>query len=170
MARKLATETGIKPSWNDVFIAAAEDDRYWDREVRRPALGFLARGKRAHSGADAAEKTFDAKFSEMPRKKGKHNNKDDRFNNGNKHKDKDKHPDRNAGSRPAKGGPVGDKGAHPRKDHKGRFLTTREGTEVCFKFAAGERDACSAPCPHNRAHVCQKCLQPHTNATCSKHA
>ena len=30
--------------WDSVFRAAARNDRYWDREVRRPALAFLARG------------------------------------------------------------------------------------------------------------------------------
>eukprot|EP00971_Amphidinium_carterae_P331079 6464456-Amphidinium_carterae.2 len=32
-------------SWDAaVFLSAAESDKYWDREVRRPALRFLAKG------------------------------------------------------------------------------------------------------------------------------
>ena len=46
IARTLATKKGTTPSWSEVFVAAAEDDRYWSREVRNPAIGFLARGTR----------------------------------------------------------------------------------------------------------------------------
>eukprot|EP00969_Alexandrium_andersonii_P286582 12668752-Alexandrium_andersonii.AAC.1 len=33
--------------WIKVFHAAAEDDKFWDKEIRRPATAFLARGIRA---------------------------------------------------------------------------------------------------------------------------
>ena len=33
-------------------MAVARDDRYWDKEVRRPALAFLARGNRHKPPAD----------------------------------------------------------------------------------------------------------------------
>ena len=57
--------------------------------------------------------------------------------------------------------------AHPRK--KGPlFITTREGTEVCFTFAKGARDACPEPCQGNRTHVCQLCLGPHRNSECGR--
>ena len=46
IARMLTDKLGRLPTWSEVFTAASEDDRYWDREVRRPAIGFLARGKR----------------------------------------------------------------------------------------------------------------------------
>eukprot|EP00971_Amphidinium_carterae_P340192 6478400-Amphidinium_carterae.1 len=40
--------------WDKVFERAAVDDRYWDREVRRPTLSFIARGPKgeqaSHSG------------------------------------------------------------------------------------------------------------------------
>ena len=68
----------------------------------------------------------------------------------------------------AKGGKGGGKGARPRQDAKGRYMSTRDGTEICFKFATGDRDACPSPCPRARAHVCQICLQPHSNARCTK--
>eukprot|EP00971_Amphidinium_carterae_P259909 5156770-Amphidinium_carterae.1 len=32
-------------SWDSLFERVAMEDRYWDREVRRPALNFLARGR-----------------------------------------------------------------------------------------------------------------------------
>ena len=45
IARRLATANGGKyPTWTEVFLEAAKDDRYWDKEVRRPAVNFLARG------------------------------------------------------------------------------------------------------------------------------
>ena len=66
------------------------------------------------------------------------------------------------------GGKANFKGPHPRSDHKGRYLSTRDCTEVCFKFAAGGHEKCKAPCAVGRAHVCQICLQPHPNAECSK--
>ena len=31
--------------WDGVFQYAANDDKFWDKEVRRPATAFLARGK-----------------------------------------------------------------------------------------------------------------------------
>ena len=32
------------PRWSQVFVAASEDERQWSRELRHPAVGFLARG------------------------------------------------------------------------------------------------------------------------------
>ena len=32
-------------SWSEVLIAAADDSKYWGKEVRRPAMIYLARGK-----------------------------------------------------------------------------------------------------------------------------
>jgi len=48
IARRLTESIGYAPSWSQVFIAAAESDRYWDKEVRRPALRFLASGARSN--------------------------------------------------------------------------------------------------------------------------
>ena len=47
MARTLKEEKGRQVTWSEVLIHAAQDDHCWDREVRRPAIGFLARGKRS---------------------------------------------------------------------------------------------------------------------------
>ena len=50
MARTLKEEKGRQVTWSEVLIHATLDDRYWDREVRRPAIGFFARGtKRSFS-------------------------------------------------------------------------------------------------------------------------
>ena len=58
-------------------------------------------------------------------------------------------------------------GGHPRK--RGQYYTTtREGCEICYGFAKGNRDACPEPCHANRAHCCQLCLGPHRNAECQR--
>eukprot|EP00971_Amphidinium_carterae_P087652 1734195-Amphidinium_carterae.1 len=36
---------GDSQPWDEVFESVAMDDRYWDKEVRRPALAFVARGQ-----------------------------------------------------------------------------------------------------------------------------
>ena len=47
---------GPKASRTKIVQMAAEDDKYWDREIRRPAISFLARRARALPAipADAA--------------------------------------------------------------------------------------------------------------------
>ena len=166
--RSMAIKDGKDPSWTEVLIKAANDDKYWDKEVRREALRFLARGdakvpkqdetegmagegpqkrrrRRGQKGQPGAAPvaagaivpwvppTPTVVLSPGPKGKGK-----------GKTKDKDQRP-------------------HPRKDANGRYMTTREGTQICFKFANGA--ACPSPCRFSRAHVCQKCLQPHVNGS-----
>ena len=64
------------------------------------------------------------------------------------------------------GGASGASGVHPRKFGK-MFITTREGTEICYRFAKGASGACGEPCADKRAHVCQYCLGAHSNQSCS---
>ena len=166
--RKLQVEKA-DASWSDVFLAAAEDDRYWDREVRRPALQFLARGRRPQSTTEAQEERreaaiFGSGIEEPPRKKSKGEKK--REAKQRRLVAPPEAPPRTTGKSASKGG----KGNHQKKEHKGRFITTREGAEICYKFAAGEKGACPWPCPNSREHVCQKCLQPHRNDGCEKPA
>ena len=157
LARQLREEKGRMPSWSEVFIAAARDDRYWDREVRRPALGFLARGKRKLSTQDEdSEDGNRQKISRTARRRKAEAAARDKGK-----KDKEDGPDKQT-----KGKGKGDgKSKHPRKDKAGFFTTTRDGQEICFRFARGDRGDCSDPCPNKRAHVCQKCLQPHRNGS-----
>ena len=151
-----------------MFIEAAEDDRYWDKEVRRPALGFLARGKR---GRDPVGTGPVPRVPSPPAtNRGKKNKRKQGGGREGTPQGEDKRGLRAAKQSEGSGGsklPFGVK-SHPVKDRNGKYVTTREGTAVCFRFAMGERDACPAPCKANRAHVCQKCLQPHSNAQCPK--
>jgi hypothetical protein len=150
IARKLRESLNREPSWSEVFVAASEDDRYWDREVRRPALCYLARGKRGHEGHGAE-----------PQEK---RNKPNKPNSADK-------ADKNDGKKGKSGGKGGGKSdqKHPKKDGVGRFTTTREGKPICFKFASDEKGTgCKEPCENHRMHVCQYCLQPHANRSCTK--
>lgn len=161
LARKLRAQDAREASWSEIFTEAAQDDRYWDREVRRPAYGFLARGKRGSAMQEQYDKRSQASHSASPQGPAEPPKKLSR-------NDKKKVKVGGKASGDAKGGKGGGKGAHPRQDAKGRYMSTRDGTEICFKFANGDRDACPSPCPRARAHVCQICLQPHSNARCTK--
>ena len=142
VGRRLLQDLGRQPSWSEVFIAAANDSKFWDQEVRNPALGFLARGnKRGPAVEDTPSEPSvppppRPHSQQPPRKKG-----------------------RGQQQQPKKS-PKGP-GVHPKKDKQGRYITTREGTEICFRWSQGGEGSCSSPCQHGRAHVCQRCLQPH---------
>jgi hypothetical protein len=152
IARKLTAEDGTQPTWSEVFIAASEDDRYWDREVRRPALCFMARGRKGREEPEAGAP------SGKRQRRGR---------------TEPREPRQPAEPREPRDGKKGGKGGktkrkHPHTDKDGRFCTTREGKQICFSFANGERGACREPCAGERMHVCQHCLQPHSNSACPK--
>jgi len=151
LARQLTTTLGYAPAWSDVFVAAANDDKYWDTHVRRPALRFLAtRG--AHSAAPHSEVGVASQPKPRVHKKEKVH--------------KPKGGGRGGGKGRGKGQHKGGAGDHPKKSQDGKlFITSREGEQICFGFAKG-RSCQSNPC--NRAHICQHCLQPHANASCPK--
>ena len=58
-------------------------------------------------------------------------------------------------------------GGHP-KSQNGKYITSREGVEICFTFAKNGRDACPEPCRNKRAHLCQLCLGVHRNEECNR--
>ena len=168
LVRRLTSDKGALPSWSQVFTAAAEDDKYWDREVRRPALQFMATGVKPMQApiASAIQDKMEQSTAAVPSAssvsgnggsggnggKGKRKRTRGGGNGGNRNQlpgPPDPHPNK----RPM---PRNGSGPHPRKDPKGRYTTTREGLEVCYKFANGGRDACPEPCAAKRAHVCQK--------------
>ena len=169
-------------SWLDVFVRTADDARYWDREVRRPAMLYLVRGKKGGEPTAAYEEdpmglTTKIKSQlagggalEASPKVKRH-----KATKAEKAAAKAAAAARNAGqasssSSAQQASPQHRSGAndpHPRKRGV-YFVTTREGTEVCFTFAKNGRDACPEPCPHSRAHVCQHCLGPHRNGECQR--
>ena len=158
--RKLKEDKGVDPTWSQVLIYAAEDSRYWDKAVRRPALQFIARNKRPQPLGDDMEYEQPQQKSKrqtrrekeaVNRKKGANINliPNQEWQNQNKGKGKGK----------KKGGP------HPRKNDKGLYKTTKDGQAICFRWAQRGPEACSSPCPFHRVHVCQRCLQPHPNGS-----
>ena len=125
--------------WVGVMTFAARDHEYWAKNVVRPAQTFIARG------GSGRRMTKDLGSP------GKGS-----WNEG------------TSSSWSSKGG-KSQKGAvvHPRK-FGNTFITTREGDEICYKFAKGAPGACGEPCPEGRVHCCQYCLGQHPNVNCQK--
>jgi hypothetical protein len=163
--RRLREEKGSEVTWSAVFIAAAMDDRYWDKEVRRPAIAFLARGgpKRLRGEEEDAGEDGPGPSKAARKRMRRQQAQAAGIQRGpppparpavqpppQSHQDKGK-----------------GKGSHPKKDRQNLFVTTAEGMQICFRYAKGEVPHCRDPCPDSRAHVCQKCLGRHPNASCS---
>ena len=180
--RLMAANGGAQVSWSDVFIEVADDSKYWDREVRRPAMLYLARGKRGGEPTAAYEEdptglTTKIKsqlgvagasqewLAESPSKRQKKTKAEKAAAKAAAHAAGSVSVSSAQASSPPP--PQAHPEAHPRK-RGSMFITSREGTEVCFTFAKGARDQCSVPCPGGRAHVCQFCLGPHRNSECSR--
>ena len=178
----MASNGGAQVSWSDVFIEVADDSKYWDREVRRPAMLYLARGKRGGEPTAAYEEdptglTTKIKsqlgvagasqewLAESPSKRQKKTKAEKAAAKAAAHAAGSVSVSSAQASSPPP--PQAHPEAHPRK-RGSMFITSREGTEVCFTFAKGARDQCSEPCPGGRAHVCQFCLGPHRNSECSR--
>ena len=182
IARRLQRELGRVATWSEVFESAAKDDRYWDREVRRPANGWVTRGipmlsltmrqefdmgltLSGRRPAQAMAFDEDAKGKQAAQKDGKRQKRDNGDGRG-RQKGQGKgaqHPPVPAqGALASKGG----KGGHPRRDKNGKALTDTNGDSVCFAFANKGSKGCPSPCANGRVHVCQKCLGPHQNSGC----
>ena len=170
VARQLEASLCRPPSWSEVFEYAALDDRFWNREVWRPALAFLARGRAPDSASSVAEASIREKLKGIGNAKG--GEAEPRSTKNSRRRARAQQAEPAARSRAPQSGELPAKkqrseggGDQSKKDSKGRFLKTRDGQEVCFRFAGGTTaDACPTPCPNGRAHVCQKCLQPHRTA------
>ena len=171
LVRRLEETTGTTPSWSEVFIAAANDDKYWDKEVRRPALRFLATHVKPPSADLTVFKNIEHGNAVKVREEGhaKKKKKQKQHQRGGRGK-RGRSP---ASASPShtrkvqKGNGKGSSQKHPRKCDDGRYITTREGIQICFAFSEGGRDTCPEPCSKKRAHVCQHCLQPHRTSTCT---
>ena len=167
--RKLKEINGIAPTWSQVFIAISEDSVYWDKEVRRPALQFLARNKRPVLDDDVIPgvPALQPGQERGPRKKPRGGRRPNNPSTVKLIPNQETQNTKGGGKGQAKG-----RGPHPRKDRNGKFITNKDGQELCFKFATGGPEKCPAPCAAGRAHQCQKCLQPHHNnsPSCSANA
>jgi hypothetical protein len=137
-------------TWSEVFTAAALDDRYWDKEVRRPALNFLARGSRGQKRSQ--ESDDEGTKQKVGRARGRGQAKKRQQQEQNKDRPQQEQS-RNKDKGRSKGG------SHPQKRGKdGLFVTTPAGKQICFNYAGG-RTCANKPC--EREHVCQKCFGCH---------
>ena len=177
--KMMVANGGAQVSWSDVFTEVADDAKYWDREVRRPAMLYLARGKRGGEPTAAYEEDPTGLTTKIksqlvggralengsPRAKRQKRLKVEGAA-GSAARDEGHSP---AGSdvQQASPPPRPSQGEHPRMRGP-LYVSTRDGTEICFTFAKNGQDACSEPCPSSRAHVCQFCLGPHRNDECSQ--
>jgi hypothetical protein len=167
-----ARARSAQKTWDEIFQQAADDNSYWEREVRRPANQFLIR-RRAVDGItlspqEQAERELLRKM-EAATGSGEGNAKKQR--NGSPgpkvapqpKKPSRKHRARGQEEQKGKGKGQGD-GGHPRKNREGMYVTTGAGKQICFKFSRGGANSCPDPCPNGRAHVCETCALPHRNA------
>ena len=174
---------GAQVSWSEVFTEVADDSKYWDREVRRPAMLYLARGKRGGEPTAAYEEdptglttkiksqlaAGDSLEGMSPNKRHKASGAERRARQAQRAaaQESASSQGQQASTSPRQTQTQAQPKEHPQK-RGNLFTTTREGTEVCFIFAKNDRDACSEPCPQGRAHVCQICLGPHRNSECQR--
>ena len=168
--------------WVGVMTFAARDHEYWAKNVVRPAQTFIARGGSGRRMTkDLAEGVLmDKEVAKLtaPPEPGQGQSRNARKRRA----AKDRNEEAKKWGSPGKGswnegtssswsskGGKSQKGAvvHPRK-FGNTFITTREGDEICYKFAKGAPGACGEPCPEGRVHCCQYCLGQHPNVNCQK--
>ena len=178
--------------WVGVFTYMARNADYWNKFVVRPAQTFLARGGagKAMSPEDALESQvskaanmatknvtgaavppppapFGEGLSKTARRKRKERERAREEDAKSRSRSAPWHSGggNGKGSGGAGGAGSGKGGGHPRKSGK-EFQTTREGIQICFRYAKGQPGVCAEPCQDSRAHCCQYCLGPHPNVQC----
>ena len=155
--------------WDAVFVAAASDTTYWDREVRRPAVAFLARGSmRGTPGITPDASAALQNVEEAATNSGKGIIRPPGQGTSRQAVQK-----RKAREQLARADFAGVSVNTPAKTHPKKWgtlhLTTTEGREICYNFAKGSAESCcTTPCPNSRVHVCQFCLGDHRNDECDE--
>ena len=163
-AGKVPVDVEYDPArpWDGVFQAAARDHLYWDSNVRRPAVSFLARARNTpqpalepmSEGAKASIRNIESAMgaaSSQPdaavkKRKKRKRAKDGKGGSGDTDSKEEKEVAVNK--------KLVDKQNnrdHPKK-WGGMFHTTQEGKPVCYAFAKGSSpDACPGNCKNGRA-------------------
>ena len=152
---------GAFVSWSEVLIAAADYSKYWAKEVRRPAMIYLARQRKGGVPTAAYEEDptgITAKVRSQPQVGG-HEPPPVSDPTSLKRRKKTR------AEKKRKVVSGADNGAHP-KSQNGKYITSREGVEICFTYAKNGRNACPEPCRNKRAHLCQYCLGMHRCEEC----
>eukprot|EP00971_Amphidinium_carterae_P051080 1005695-Amphidinium_carterae.1 len=111
-----------------------------DKEVRRPSLAFIARG--GPKVPPSLEYKLEAGFRSAVNTSNSNNNR---------------------GQKRKAVSSTSASGQGPKKDQRGRYLTTAEGLALCFTYHGRGR---TEPCPAGGAHACQFCLGAHRNSMC----
>ena len=160
--------------WDGVFQAAAVDTAFWDANVRRPAIAFIARmGHQPQPALEPISEGARASISNVETAVGAKATPGPVSPRPKKRKRK---AEEEASKQRGKGGgktstSVDEKFTnkeHPKK-WGGLYHSTQDGKELCYGWAKGSSpDSCSDPCPNGRAHRCQICLGPHQNRECTK--
>ena len=166
-------------TWSEVLIAAADDSEHGGKEVRHPAMLHLARGKGGGEPTAAYEEDPTGITAKVHAQLagGKHAleppTSDPTFLKRRRKTKAEKRATKaavtaSAGRESAQVRVrVGQDGGHP-KQLNGKYITSREGIEICFTFAKNGRDSCPDPCRNKRVHICQICLGGHRNEECSR--
>ena len=148
-----------------MFKVAGTDADFWDRELKEPALLYsLGHGRLEPSHVERQQEQAGAGL-------GKKALKRKRAQEAAAAKRHPPPPPPQHGGQQKKGAKAKGKGAedwpHPRKGRGNTYLSTRDGSEVCFAWNRDPNGCSQGPCPHGRAHVCEKCLQPHRGCGCN---
>jgi len=149
--------------WDSVIKAAAVDAPFWEKELKEPALLYtLGHGKSEPSWVEKQPPQHGDAEPGSSRRAAKRKRELERKQN--QQQQQQQQPPQKQ-QQQAKGGKGDGKGPHPRKGKEGRYSTTRDGSQICYAWNSAE-GGCTNPCPSNRAHVCQRCLQPHRLINC----
>lgn len=159
----------VTQPWIGVFTFAARNSEYWDEHVIKPSTIFIARGGR-HMTSDKAEKVNIPEHAQAALDNARGLKQDTPFSLAPSGKSPKKQQQQKRKvpedvPEPAAARPKKKESEHPRR-WGNQFVTTEDGTEICFKNAKGKPGTCPEPCADNRAHVCQFCLGNHCNAAC----
>jgi len=139
-----------------VLKVAGTDPEFWDRELKEPALLYSLGHGRVEPSHVERQPEVAAGLGKKALKRKRQQEAAART--------PPLRPPLHAGLRGGKG--KGKEG-HPRKTRGGSYLTSRDGTHVCFAWNR-ERGGCkTGACPDRRAHVCEHCLQPHRGIDCN---
>eukprot|EP00435_Cladocopium_sp_Y103_P039029 s2094_g10.t1 len=166
---KLPLDVDYNPAtpWDGVFQAAALDHQYWDANVRRPAVAFLARlGHFAQPTLEPLSEGAKASVANVEAALGASSSTGPVSPGGKRPRKRKKE----TAAEPANTGkPATTKTGveekfsnktHPKK-WGGLFHSTPEGRELCYTWAKGDSpDACSEPCAANRAPLDASVVRP----------
>lgn len=150
--------------WDLTMRVAASDHDFWEKELTRPGETFLREGPKPSKGRrkwmDGSQQSVGSDGSprqvQNPPGTGKRQKKKQNLVSAVVAALKESQ--NGGGYKPTKG---------QGKGKEGRYNRDAKGNQICYKYA---RDgACTKDpkkCPERRAHICEYCRGPHTNAEC----